>query len=164
LDAKNIFVQFRSKQHRAGAGSIEIVLYGAITLAAFLQLVTCGVSNHSHTVVRLQFFETVARYDRYFPVAASEVEHAVVSTAQAFLDQRGLRSNCSKVRSRCAYLFSRLVDLKACRRRLCNAMKDVCFAGISELLEVVFLKIFVFRYVLAANPAFKLQSLVFICD
>nr|CAB3267799.1 exportin-T [Phallusia mammillata] len=75
------------------------------------QLVTTGVSNHSHSAVRLQFFETVVRYDRYFPVAATDGnQHQVVAnTTQAFLDHRGLRSSCPKVRSRCAYLFSRFV-------------------------------------------------------
>ena len=73
------------------------------------QLVTSGVSNHPHPAVRLQFFETVARYDRYFPaVATAEQQSSVIaSTTQAFFDQRGLRSNDPKVRSRCAYLMSR---------------------------------------------------------
>ncbi|CAK8681357.1 exportin-T-like [Clavelina lepadiformis] len=74
-------------------------------------LASSGVSNHPHSAVRLQFFETVARYDRYFVVAAQMDQDSTVTvtTAQAFLDHRGLLSNEPKVRSRTAYLFSRFV-------------------------------------------------------
>nr|XP_018668498.1 exportin-T [Ciona intestinalis] len=74
-------------------------------------LVSSEVSSHPHPAVRLQFFETVSRYDRYFPVTASgQQQHPVVTdTTMSFLDHRGLRSNEPKVRSRCAYLFSRFV-------------------------------------------------------
>jgi exportin-T len=68
-------------------------------------LVTSGVSSHPHAAVKLQFFETVSRYEKFFNI---EPDH-IGTILTTFLDERGMRNNNCKVRSRCAYLFSKLV-------------------------------------------------------
>lgn len=68
-------------------------------------LVSCRVSSHSHPAVALQFFECVARYEKFFVV---EPQH-IPLVLGAFLDNRGMRNPSPKVRSRCSYLFSRFV-------------------------------------------------------
>ncbi|XP_076447467.1 exportin-T-like [Babylonia areolata] len=73
-------------------------------------LMTSQVSQHGHTVVQLQFFETVVRYDRFFQVETEYIPECL----RAFLDKRGLYHNSPKVRSRCSYLFTRIIkSLKA---------------------------------------------------
>lgn len=79
----------------------------------------------------LEFFETVVRYDKFFIVEPQHIPNVLVSSKlnvperirneyscltaccvhcqMAFLDQRGLRHNSPKVRSRVAYLFSRFI-------------------------------------------------------
>ncbi|KAL8603758.1 hypothetical protein ACOMHN_024374 [Nucella lapillus] len=74
------------------------------------KLMTSSVSHHGHTVVQLEFFETVVRYDRFFQVEPSHIPECL----GAFLDKRGLYHASPKVRSRCAYLFIRIIkSLKA---------------------------------------------------
>ncbi|KAJ9595161.1 hypothetical protein L9F63_013519, partial [Diploptera punctata] len=68
-------------------------------------LVSCGVSEHRHPAVLLQYVETVARYDKFFH---TEHEH-IPNILTGFLDHRGMRNSSPLVRSRCAYLFSRFV-------------------------------------------------------
>uniref|UniRef100_A0A8D3E807 Exportin-T n=1 Tax=Scophthalmus maximus TaxID=52904 RepID=A0A8D3E807_SCOMX len=68
-------------------------------------LVSCGVSGFQHSSVSLEFFETVVRYDKFFLVEPQHIPNVLM----AFLDQRGLRHNSPKVRSRVAYLFSRFI-------------------------------------------------------
>ncbi|XP_034721952.1 exportin-T-like [Etheostoma cragini] len=68
-------------------------------------LVSCGVSSYQHSSVSLEFFETVVRYDKFFIVEPQHIPNVLM----AFLDQRGLRHNSPKVRSRVAYLFSRFI-------------------------------------------------------
>ncbi|KAF4520194.1 hypothetical protein B566_EDAN003907 [Ephemera danica] len=82
-------------------------------------LVTSDVSLHPCPAVKLQFFETVVRHDKFFN---SEPEH-IGTILTAFLDKRGLSNESCKVRSRCAYLFSRLV--KSHRSHLQNYTKLV---------------------------------------
>ncbi|XP_063847188.1 exportin-T-like [Scylla paramamosain] len=68
-------------------------------------LVTSGVSAHTHPAVSLQFFECVARYEKFF---ACEVQF-IPGILTAFLDVRGMRNANPRVRSRTSYLFSRVV-------------------------------------------------------
>ncbi|KAG0723542.1 Exportin-T [Chionoecetes opilio] len=68
-------------------------------------LVSSGVSGHSHPAVSLQFFECVARYEKFF---ACECQF-VPGILTAFLDTRGMRNPNPRVRSRTSYLFSRIV-------------------------------------------------------
>lgn len=82
-------------------------------------MVTSDVSLHPCPAVKLQFFETVVRYDKFFN---SEPQH-IGTVLTAFLDKRGLNNDSCKVRSRCAYLFSRLV--KSLRSHLQNYTKLV---------------------------------------
>ena len=56
-------------------------------------LVTSGVSNHTHPAVTLQFFECVARYEKFF---ACEPEY-IPSILAAFLDSRGMRNKNPRV-------------------------------------------------------------------
>ncbi|KAM9772273.1 exportin-T isoform 2-T2 [Syngnathus typhle] len=92
-------------------------------------LVTCGVSDYGHTSVTLEFFETVVRYDKFFTV---EPQH-IPGVLMAFLDQRGLRHNSPKVRSRVAYLFSRFV--KTLHKHMTSFIEDI-LTRIQDLLEL----------------------------
>ncbi|XP_061524197.1 exportin-T isoform X2 [Phycodurus eques] len=91
-------------------------------------LVTCGVSGYRHTSVTLDFFETVVRYDRFFIV---EPQH-IPDVLMAFLDQRGLRHNSPKVRSRAAYLFSRFI--KTLHKHVTPFTEDI-LTRIQDLVE-----------------------------
>lgn len=68
-------------------------------------LVSSNVSSHAHPAVGLQFFECVTRYEKFF---SSEPQY-IPGVLAAFLDQRGMRNRCPRVRSRTSYLFSRMV-------------------------------------------------------
>ncbi|ELU12326.1 hypothetical protein CAPTEDRAFT_150306 [Capitella teleta] len=68
-------------------------------------MVSSGVSYYQHSAVILQFFENVARYDKFFNIEPRYVADVLM----AFLDERGLRNTSPHVRSRTAYLFSRFV-------------------------------------------------------
>lgn len=68
-------------------------------------LVSSGVSAHTHPAVCLQFFECVARYEKFF---ACEPQF-IPGILTAFLDARGMRNPNPRVRSRTSYLFSRIV-------------------------------------------------------
>ncbi|TNM91451.1 exportin-T isoform X1 [Takifugu flavidus] len=92
-------------------------------------LVSCNVSSYQHTSVSLEFFETVVRYDKFFIV---EPQHIPV-VLMAFLDQRGLRNNSPKVRSRVAYLFSRFV--KSLHKHMNTFIEDI-LTRIQDLLEL----------------------------
>ncbi|XP_061618613.1 exportin-T isoform X4 [Phyllopteryx taeniolatus] len=91
-------------------------------------LVTCGVSGYRHTSVTLDFFETVVRYDKFFIV---EPQH-IPDVLMAFLDQRGLRHDSPKVRSRAAYLFSRFI--KTLHKHVTPFTEDI-LTRIQDLVE-----------------------------
>ncbi|XP_077449465.1 exportin-T isoform X2 [Stigmatopora argus] len=92
-------------------------------------LVTCGVSGYRHTCVSLEFFETVVRYDKFFVVEPQHIPNVLM----AFLDQRGLRHDSPKVRSRVAYLFSRFV--KTLHKHMTLYVEDI-LTRIQDLLEL----------------------------
>ncbi|TRZ18997.1 hypothetical protein HGM15179_008129 [Zosterops borbonicus] len=107
---------------------------GDVTKATALQdmmrtLVTSGVSAYQHTSVTLEFFETVVRYEKFFAV---EPQH-IPTVLMAFLDHRGLRHTSPKVRSRTAYLFSRLV--KSLNKQMNPFIEDV-LNRIQDLMEL----------------------------
>ncbi|XP_071816204.1 exportin-T-like [Apostichopus japonicus] len=68
-------------------------------------LMESGVSQHTHWAVQLQYFETVARYEKFFSASQEHIPAAL----SAFLDERGIRNQKGTVRSRCAYLFGRFM-------------------------------------------------------
>uniref|UniRef100_A0A671WMK4 Exportin-T n=1 Tax=Sparus aurata TaxID=8175 RepID=A0A671WMK4_SPAAU len=84
-------------------------------------LVSCSVSSYQHSSVSLEFFETVVRYEKFFLVEP----HHIPNVLMAFLDQRGLRHNSPKVRSRVAYLFSRFLMLVS-HVIVCLNVNDLC--------------------------------------
>ncbi|XP_016889997.1 exportin-T isoform X2 [Cynoglossus semilaevis] len=92
-------------------------------------LVSCGVSSYQHSSVSLEFFETVVRYDKFFIVEPQHIPNVLM----AFLDQRGLRHNSPKVRSRVAYLFSRFI--KTLHKHM-NAFIEDILTRIQDLLEL----------------------------
>ncbi|KAM9823831.1 exportin-T [Neosynchiropus ocellatus] len=92
-------------------------------------LVSCGVSSYQHTSVSLEFFETVVRYDKFFIVEPQHIPNVLM----AFLDQRGLRHNSPKVRSRVAYLFSRFI--KTLHKQMTAFIEDI-LTRIQDLLEL----------------------------
>ncbi|CAB1453953.1 unnamed protein product [Pleuronectes platessa] len=92
-------------------------------------LVSCGVSSYQHSSVSLEFFETVLRYDKFFLVEPQHIPNVLM----AFLDQRGLRHNSPKVRSRVAYLFSRFV--KTLHKHMNGFIEDI-LTRIQDLLEL----------------------------
>uniref|UniRef100_A0A3Q2P848 Exportin-T n=1 Tax=Fundulus heteroclitus TaxID=8078 RepID=A0A3Q2P848_FUNHE len=92
------------------------------------QLVSCGVSGYQHSSVSLEFFETVVRYDKFFIVEPQHIPNVLM----AFLDQRGLRHNSPKVRSRVSYLFSRFVKTL---KHMTAFIEDI-LTRIQDLLEL----------------------------
>lgn len=56
-------------------------------------LVTSGVSGHTHPAVSLQYFECVARYEKFF---ACEPQY-IPGMLTAFLDVRGMRNRSPRV-------------------------------------------------------------------
>ncbi|XP_072310024.1 exportin-T [Eucyclogobius newberryi] len=92
-------------------------------------LVSCGVSSYQHSSVALEFFETVVRYDKFFIVEPQHIPNVLM----AFLDQRGLRHNSPKVRSRVAYLFSRFI--KTLHKHM-NAFIEDILTRIQDLLAL----------------------------
>lgn len=92
-------------------------------------LVSCGVSSYQHSSVALEFFETVVRYDKFFSVEPQHIPNVLM----AFLDQRGLRHNSPKVRSRVAYLFSRFI--KTLHKHMNTFIEDI-LTRIQDLLAL----------------------------
>ncbi|KAK3738804.1 hypothetical protein RRG08_035683 [Elysia crispata] len=92
-------------------------------------LITSQVSRQGHIAVMLQFFETVIRYDKFF---VCEPQH-IPEVLTAFLDDRGLRNNSVKVRSRVAYLFLRFV--KSTKGHLTPYLEEV-LKQMQELLII----------------------------
>lgn len=90
-------------------------------------LVTSGVSGHSHPAVSLQYFECVARYEKFF---ACEPQY-IPGMLTAFLDVRGMRNRSPRVRSRTSYLFSRIV--RCLKSHIINYTEDI-LGQLSELL------------------------------
>nr|XP_039263647.1 LOW QUALITY PROTEIN: exportin-T-like [Styela clava] len=71
-------------------------------------LTSSGVCDHPHPYVRLMYFETVVRYDRFLILQGTN-ENVLLGVMQAFLDERGVKSTNPAIRSRCSYLLSRFV-------------------------------------------------------
>lgn len=111
-------------------------LAGSTMREMMRQLVLSEVVSHGHMSVRKQYFETIVRYDRYFPIACNSLDEAqrvslIVNTIQAFLDHRGLRSDNMKLRSRCSYLFSRFVKTLG---KVLNPFAEEILDQVSQLL------------------------------
>ncbi|KAH9494515.1 hypothetical protein Btru_042329 [Bulinus truncatus] len=111
-------------QHFSGNPEKASALQGMMRI-----LVTSQVSRKRHIAVLLQFFETVVRYDRFF---VCETQH-IPQVLMAFLDERGLRHESVKVRSRVAYLFLRFV--KSTKTHLTPYLEDV-LKQMQDLLQV----------------------------
>ncbi|KAK7083729.1 hypothetical protein SK128_023939 [Halocaridina rubra] len=92
-------------------------------------LVTSGVSRHTHPAVSLQFFECVARYEKFF---ACEPDY-IPSILAAFLDVRGMRNKNPRVRSRTSYLFSRIV--RCLKNHIVKYTEDI-LNQLTDLLEL----------------------------
>lgn len=92
-------------------------------------LVTSGVSSHSHPAVSLQFFECVARYEKFF---TCEPEY-IPTILTAFLDSRGMRNKTPRVRSRTSYLFSRIV--RCLKNHIIKYTEDI-LSQLTELLAL----------------------------
>lgn len=68
-------------------------------------LINCNISQHSHSAVKLQYFETVTRYERFFYAQNQYIPTVLVS----FLDGRGLRNSDSTISSRTSFLLTRFI-------------------------------------------------------
>lgn len=90
-------------------------------------LITSRVSCQGHMIVELQFFETVARYEKFF---LAEPQH-IPDVLMAFTDERGFRHPSAQVRSRTSYLFSRFI--KGLKGQLNPYIEDV-LSRIQDLL------------------------------
>lgn len=100
--------------HFSGEGQ-----HSEMMLQMMKMLVTCGVSTYGHVAVTLQYFETVARYERFF----LQEPHHVPEVLVAFMDERGLRNSSLKIRSRTSYLFSRFI--KCLKAHIQNFTEDI---------------------------------------
>ncbi|XP_057296563.1 exportin-T-like [Hydractinia symbiolongicarpus] len=82
-------------------------------------LVTSGVSQHPHSAVKLEYFETVTRYERFF---YAQTEH-IPAVLESFLDERGLRSMNKSVCSRSSFLFMRFI--KSLKNQVNQYVEDI---------------------------------------
>ncbi|CAN7989362.1 unnamed protein product, partial [Ixodes hexagonus] len=82
-------------------------------------LISSGVSTYGHSAVTLQFFETVVRYEKFFNQEPQTIPDVLV----AFMDERGLRHQCARVRSRVSYLFSKFI--KCLKAHMLNFTEDI---------------------------------------
>ncbi|VDM20340.1 unnamed protein product [Hydatigera taeniaeformis] len=80
-------------------------MYSAKMSELMTTICCSNVVTIAYYPIQLNFFEIVARYDKFFN-ASPKILFDVLG---AFLDERGLRNSNVKVRSRCAYLFNRLI-------------------------------------------------------
>jgi exportin-T len=72
-------------------------------------IILSNLVYHDHRIVKLQYFENLVRYDKYFQHATDLLETAI----DHFIGPNGLHHNDVKVRSRVTYLFTRFTkDLK----------------------------------------------------
>lgn len=102
-------------------------------------LTSSGVSNHPHTYVRLMFFETVVRYDKFFVLQSTDAR-VLFEVTEAFLDQRGIKSQNPTIRSRCAYLLSRFIKttskgLQSFTEQLLNEIQDLLILSPSDSVD-----------------------------
>eukprot|EP00795_Rhopilema_esculentum_P002275 gene2275-17888_t len=72
-----------------------------------ISLITSKVSWAQHIAVKLQYFETVTRYERFFYAQTQYIPEAL----EAFLDERGLRNPSTKICSRTSYLLMRFTKV-----------------------------------------------------
>jgi len=71
--------------------------------------VTSNLVENSHRIVKLQYFENLARYFKFFQIYPALLEPAI----EHFIGASGLHSMDAKLRSRVSYLFSRFTkDLR----------------------------------------------------
>jgi len=70
-------------------------------------LLLSRISWVDHIAVKLQYFETVTRYERYFYAQTQHIPKAL----EAFLDKRGLRNSSTKICSRTSYLLMRFIKV-----------------------------------------------------
>jgi exportin-T len=68
-------------------------------------LINSNVSQYPHSAVKLQYFETVTRWERFFYAQTQHIPTVLVS----FLDERGLRNSDGAIRSRTSFLLTRFV-------------------------------------------------------
>ena len=91
------------------------------------KMVRVNVSAYQHQAVQLEYFENVARYAKFFEMDQDLISSVLIS----FIDQRGLHSNHTKLKSRVSYLFNRFV--KILRPHLLIYAENV-LNGIQDLL------------------------------
>lgn len=102
-------------------------------------LTSSGVCNHPHPYVRLMFFETVVRYDKFFILQTTDAS-VLFEVTRAFLDQRGIKSQNPMIRSRCAYLLSRFIKttskgLQSFSEQLLNEIQDLLILSPSNSVD-----------------------------
>jgi len=82
-------------------------------------LLTSEVSQHQHSAVRLQYFETITRYERFFYTQSHHIPNALIS----YLDERGLRNCNAAVSSRTCFLFMRFI--KSLKNQITPYVDDI---------------------------------------
>ncbi|CAH8527788.1 unnamed protein product [Heterobilharzia americana] len=92
-------------------------------------LCTDSFSHLPHEVLQLQYFEVMARYERYFALVPEHLFHVML----AFVDDRGLHSPWHSVRLRCAYLINRII--KSHRKALLPHTEEY-LSRFTDLLEL----------------------------
>jgi len=71
--------------------------------------ISCNLIQNPHRIVKFQYFENLVRYFRFFQLYPQFIEPVI----DHFIGVHGLHNPDPKLRSRCAYLFSRFTkDLK----------------------------------------------------
>lgn len=82
-------------------------------------MIGSNISQHPHSAVKLQYFETVARYERFFYAQNQHIPTVLIS----FLDERGLRSSDASIRSRTSFLLTRFI--KSLKSQISPFVEDI---------------------------------------
>ncbi|CAG7721639.1 unnamed protein product, partial [Allacma fusca] len=95
-----------------------------------LHMINSEVHMHNNAGVVLQFFENALKYDKFFLVHSENV----VPVLSAFLKNNGLFHRSRKIRSRCAYLFSKFI--KTVKGQLVSNLTTNILQAIQPLLSL----------------------------
>ncbi|KAG0172349.1 pre-tRNA nuclear export protein, partial [Apophysomyces sp. BC1015] len=93
------------------------------------EMVSSNISAYPHPSAALQFFENIARYYQFFEHRPEQLPQVLA----AFVDSRGLHHSLKQIRSRCWYLFHRLV--KSLKPKMGPYVESV-LSSIGDLLSI----------------------------
>ncbi|XP_065673145.1 exportin-T isoform X2 [Hydra vulgaris] len=104
-------------------------LYFSLFQNMMCLLIDSNINEHKHSAIKLQFFETVTRYERFFYAQTQYIPTVLI----AFLDEHGLKNLDCAVSSRASFLLMRFI--KSLKNQMQPYVEDV-FRRVQEILGV----------------------------